>query len=136
MLSSLAKPSPMSANYHLGLLYLVRLLIDADGIADAKELAALQAIKERENISEEIFEKFEEVTPGMTHAELYTAGITFINDCSYDEKLRTFGVLYRLSEVDGRVHLKEIRLLLNSIKTAGLEFDAVVNVAKAMPVIL
>ena len=136
MLSSLAKPSPMSANYHLGLLYLVRLLIDADGIADAKELEALQAIKDRENISEEIFEKFEEVTPGMTHADLYTAGITLINDCSYDEKLRTFGVLYRLSEVDGRVHLKEIRLLLNSIKTAGLEFDAVVNVAKAMPVIL
>jgi hypothetical protein len=126
----------MTANYHLGLLYLVRLLIDADGIADAKELAALQAIKERENIPEGVFEKFEAATQGMTHVDLYTAGIALINGCSYEEKLRTFGVLYRLSEVDGRVHVKEIRLLLNSINTAGLEFDAVVNVAKAMPVIL
>lgn len=126
----------MTPNYHLGLLYLVRLLIDADGVADAKELAALQAIKDRENIPEEILERFEEEVQGLTHQELYTTGIDLINACSYDEKLRTFGVLYRLSEVDGRVHLKEIRLLLNSIKTAGLEFDAVVNVAKTMPVIL
>ncbi|MBT1685355.1 hypothetical protein [Dawidia soli] len=126
----------MTANYHLGLLYLVRLLIDADGITDTMELAALQAIKDRENIPEEIFEQFEEEARGLSYQELYTAGIDLINACSYEEKLRTFGVLYRLSEVDGRVHLKEIRLLLNSIKTAGLEFDAVVNVAKAMPVIL
>lgn len=126
----------MTANYHLGLLYLVRLLIDADGITDAKELAALQTIKDRENIPEEIFEQFEEEARGLSYQELYAAGIDLINACSYEEKLRTFGVLYRLSEVDGRVHLKEIRLLLNSIKTAGLEFDAVVNVAKAMPVIL
>lgn len=126
----------MTNNYHLGLLYLVRLLIDADGITDARELAALQTIKDRENIPEEIFERFEEEARGLAYPELYTVGIDRINACSYEEKLRTFGVLYRLSEVDGRVHVKEIRLLLNSIKMAGLEFDAVVNVAKTMPVIL
>jgi uncharacterized tellurite resistance protein B-like protein len=126
----------MTSNYHLGLLYLVKLLIDADGIADEKELAALQAIKTRENIAHDTFEEFETSAGNMNYQDLYTAGIGLISQCSYQEKLRTFGMLYRLSEVDGRVHVKEIKRLLTSIKTAGVEFDAVVNVAKAMPVIL
>ena len=32
-----------------------------------------------------------------------------------------------MSEVDGRVHVKEVRLLLYSIKMAGIEFNDVVT---------
>jgi len=32
-----------------------------------------------------------------------------------------------MSEADGRVHVKEVRLLLYSIRMAGIEFDDVVK---------
>ena len=68
--------------------------------------------------------------------DLYHHSLELINRCSDQEKLRTFAMLYKLSEVDGRVHLKEIKLLLYSIKTAGLDFDDVVTYAKGTPAIL
>lgn len=120
----------MNKNYQLGLLYLVKLLIDADGIADEKELEALRIIRMRENISEEIFKEFEGAISFMKEREIYNTGIDLINQCTESEKLKVFATLYCLSEVDGRVHVKEIKLLLYSIKTAGLEFDEVVNSAK------
>ena len=43
------------------------------------------------------------------------------------EKLNAFVHLYKLSEVDGSVHVKEVRLLLYSIKMAGIEFNDVVE---------
>jgi hypothetical protein len=36
-------------------------------------------------------------------------------------------------EVDGRVHSKEIRLLLYSVETAGIEFNDVVDYVRANP---
>jgi hypothetical protein len=38
-----------------------------------------------------------------------------------------------MSEVDGRVHVKEVRLLLYSTKMTGVEFDDVVKQAGQMP---
>jgi hypothetical protein len=35
-----------------------------------------------------------------------------------------------MSEADGRVHVKEVRLMLYSIKMVGIEFDDVVKAAK------
>lgn len=123
----------MTRHYHLGLLYLVKLLIDADGIADEKELEALRVIKEKENIPNEIFNAFDAGIRKMKEREIYSHGIELINQCTEEEKLRIFSMLYKLSEVDGRVHVKEIKLLLYSINTAGLEFDDVVNYAKHGP---
>ncbi|MFO7259333.1 MAG: hypothetical protein DIU61_016665, partial [Bacteroidota bacterium] len=64
---------------------------------------------------------------------LYNRGIALINECTRDEKLSIFATLYKMSEVDGRVHQKEIKLLLYSIESAGIEFDEVVNAAKSTP---
>lgn len=122
----------MSQHYHLGLLYLVKLLIDADGVADEKELEALRLIKAKENIPNEIFDTFDAGIRTMREREIYDRGIELINQCADDEKLKAFAILYKLSEVDGRVHVKEIKLLLYSINTAGLEFDDVVNYAKSV----
>lgn len=69
----------------------------------------------------------------LRERELYNRGISFINECTRDEKLSIFVTLYKMSEVDGRVHQKEIKLLLYSIESAGIEFDEVVNAAKSTP---
>ena len=126
----------MIRNYQLGLLYLVKLLIDADGIADEKELEALRVIKEKENIPDEIYSTFEFEVKQLKDREVYNAGIAHLHACSPEEKLNVFTILYKLSEVDGRVHLKEIKLLLYSIKTAGLDLDDVVTHAKGTPAIM
>lgn len=121
----------MNKNYHLGLLYLVKLLIDADGVADNKELQALRAIKDQENIPDDTFKEFETPVVSLKERDIYERGISLINSCTREEKLNAFSTLYKLSEVDGRVHVKEIKLLLYSIKSAGVDFDDVVNHAKS-----
>ena len=49
----------MDENYQLGLLYFIHLLISADGVTDRTELDALLQIKEKENINDGTFQKFE-----------------------------------------------------------------------------
>ena len=118
-------------DYHQGLLYLVTLLIDADGIADEKELEALHVIRDREMISAPAYLEFQSGVKKLKARDIYEKGISLISRCTPEEKLRAFATLYRLSEVDGRVHVKEIKLLLYSIKSAGVEFEAVVDFAKS-----
>lgn len=120
----------MNKNYQLGLLYLVHLLVSADGIIDENELAALQNIKEREGISDETFRQFERDISVKKEKEIYQQGIEMLNQCDDTEKLKAFVLLYKISEIDGRVHVKEVRLLLYSIKMTGIEFDDVVHQAK------
>jgi hypothetical protein len=123
----------MDAHYHLGLLHFAHLLVSADGEADIRELDALFKIKIRENIPEATLRKFDAVTKLLTEREVYQAGLEHLASCSDEEKLKVFATLYRLSEVDGRVHVKEIRLLLYAVKTAGIEFNDVVDFAKKNP---
>lgn len=114
-------------NYQLGLLHLVHLLISADGVIDDKERSALIAIKNKENIPDSIWKEFEAEVGEKKEREIYQQGIALINECTQQEKLNAFVHLYKLSEVDGSVHVKEVRLLLYSIKMAGIEFNDVVE---------
>lgn len=113
-------------NYQLGLLYLVHLLISADGVVDESERTALMKIKNKENISDSLFADFEKEMVTKKERDIYQEGITMLSSCSDQEKLKAFVHLYKMSEVDGRVHVKEVRLLLYSIKMVGIEFDDVV----------
>jgi uncharacterized tellurite resistance protein B-like protein len=124
---------PMHITYHLGLLNLVHLLVSADGVIDENELAALNRIKEREKIPSEIFDKFQSELNTKKERDIYVDGIELINKCTDEEKMRAFVILYKMSEVDGRVHVKEVRLLLYSIRLAGIEFDDVVKEAAKIP---
>jgi uncharacterized tellurite resistance protein B-like protein len=123
----------MNRHYHLGLLHFTQLLIGADGEINAIEIEALLKIKVMESIPEGTFQEFEQMTKSLTEREAYSKGLDHLTHCNDDEKLRVFATLYRLSEVDGRVHAKEIRLLLYSLKTAGIEFNEVVDFAKQHP---
>jgi uncharacterized tellurite resistance protein B-like protein len=121
-----------TSNSQLGLLYLAHLLISADGIIDAKEYQALAKIKAKESISDKDFKNFEEAVRGKKERDIYREGIEMMNNCTEEEKLNAFVHLYKMSEIDGRVHIKEVRLLLYTIKNAGIEFNDVVARAKAL----
>jgi len=123
----------MNTNYHQGLLHLIHLLISADGEVDISELDAVCKIKIKESIPETTFRAFETTAKSSTEREIYQSGLEHLISCSDEEKLRVFATLYRLSEVDGRVHAKEIRLLMYSLKTAGIEFNEVVDYAHKNP---
>lgn len=117
-------------HFHLGLLYMVHLLIGSDGMVSEDEKESLLKIKTIEGISEEIFQKFSEAISRKLEREIYQDGIDYLNKCTDPQKLRAFVHLYRLSEADGNVHVKEVRLLLYSIKMTGIEFNDVVELAK------
>lgn len=116
----------MNKNYQLGLLYLVHLLMSADGVVDENETQALNSIKSKEGIPDGIFIEFKKAITEKKGREIYQSGIEYMNQCTDEEKLRAFVILYKMSEVDGRVHVKEVRLLLYCIKVSGIEFDDVV----------
>jgi uncharacterized tellurite resistance protein B-like protein len=109
---------------------MVHLLIGSDGKVSPDEKASLMLLKHAEQIPEEIIEQFNNVVVTKTEREIYEDGIDFLNQCSNEEKLKTFVHLYKLSEADGNVHVKEVRLLLYSIKMTGIEFNDVVELAK------
>lgn len=113
-------------NYQLGLLYLVHLLIGVDGVVDENERKALQRVRDKESINADIFSEFEKDVSTKKERDIYQKGIELISQCSDVEKLNAFVHLYKMSEADGRVHVKEVRLLLYSIKMAGVEFNDVV----------
>lgn len=126
----------MNRNYQLGLLHLVHLLIGVDGVTDVRELEALCKIKTKEKIADDILVAFDATKNDKSEKELYNDGLAHLLQCSDEEKLKIFSTLYSLSEIDGRVHVKEIRLLLYSIKSAGIEFNEVVHYAKSNPTML
>ena len=123
----------MTENYHLGLLYLVHLLVSSDGFVDENELYALNQLKSREKIPDKLFKKFEKDVGSKKEREIYETGLKYINQCTDKEKMRAFVILYKMSEVDGWIHVKEVRLLLYSIRLAGIEFDNVVKESEAIP---
>lgn len=119
-------------NFHLGVLYLMRLLINADGVVEPSEYEALSNVKRFENIPEDTLIEFEKDALSKNEKDVYQIGIDYLNKCSDEEKLNAFVHLYKMSEADGRVHVKEVRLLLYSIRQAKIEFNDVVARAKVM----
>ncbi len=81
---------------------------------------------DKEKISDALFDQFLSEVKTKRPKEIYQQGIELINECDDEKKLRAFAHLYKISEVDGRVHVKEVRLLLYSVKMAEIEFNDVV----------
>src|SRR3954463_13711038 len=98
-------------NYHLGLLYMVHLLMSSDGNVHENEEKAWNVIKKKEGISEDLFLTFRKTLSEKKEREIYQTGIDHLNLCSNEQKLAAFAHLYHLSEADGNVHVKEVRLL-------------------------
>jgi uncharacterized tellurite resistance protein B-like protein len=122
----------MTSNYQLGILNLTHLLVSADGVVDEQEKQALARLRKLEQIDDEVFEAFFQTIGSKKERDIYKEGIDSINACTDEEKLRALALLYKMSEVDGRVHAKEVRLLLYSIRLTGIEFDDVVKKASTL----
>jgi uncharacterized tellurite resistance protein B-like protein len=120
----------MSKNYQTGLLHLVQLVISADGVIDKREEEAFEKIRKAEKISDEVYNEFIQEVRLKKERDIYMDGIGLINSCEDDEKVMAFVHLYKLSESDVKVHVKEIRLLLYSVKLSGVEFNDVVEKAR------
>ncbi len=119
-------------DYHLGLLYLVHLLIGIDGMVDEHEQKQLLKIRDAEGVPVDVFEEFENQVSQLKNRDIYQLGIEYINKCSDEKKLDAFVHLYKMSEADGTFHVKEVRLLLYSIKQASIEFsDVIARAAKS-----
>lgn len=115
-----------NVNYQLGLLYLVHLLISSDGVIADNEMEELLKVKNTEKIPDSVFHDFAREIASKKERDIYQTGIGLINGCTDEEKLKAFVHLYKMSEVDGKVHAKEVRLMLYSIKKAKIEFSDVV----------
>ena len=114
-------------NYQIGLLYLAYLLASADGVIDQRERNALLKIKNEEKIPDGLFNEFEKQISKLKEREIYHHGINLMSECTDEDKLTAFVHLYKMSEADGRVHAKEVRLLLYSVRRIGIEFDDVIH---------
>jgi uncharacterized tellurite resistance protein B-like protein len=123
----------MNRDYQLSLLLLTYLLISADGEMHEEELLSLEKLAEKENIPADVLSEFKSNTITLREKDVYDKGIDLLLKCSMEEKLRVFILLYKLSEADGRIHAKEVRLLLYSTRLAGVDFDNVVEKAKLLP---
>jgi len=121
-----------NSNFQLGLLYLVHLLISSDGVIDDNEMEALLKVKNAEKIPDSIFQDFAGEIASKKERDIYQKGIGLINKCTEEEKLDAFAHLYKMSEVDGKIHAKEVRLMLYSIKMAKIEFSDVVERASKL----
>ena len=120
-------------NYFDGLLFLLRVIVYADGVFDEDESNAIKEICRLEGISDAYYENFNNRTNGMSEKELYMSGIDCMQKCTDTEQLNTFVWLYKMAEVDGTVHVKEVRFLLYSIRHTNVEFADVEKAAAKAP---
>lgn len=119
----------MNSSFHLGLLHLIHLLIQADGVVDAREKAAVTKLLKRENVSDDLWQEFSRQVAAKKERDLFQEGIRLLNTCTDEEKMRGIIYLYKISEADNHVHIKEVRLLLYSVKLADVEFNDVMRMA-------
>ncbi|MCB0505906.1 MAG: TerB family tellurite resistance protein [Cyclobacteriaceae bacterium] len=122
-------------NYFEALLYMLRVIVYADGIFDDEEIKAIKEICNREKISDEYYRNFVESTRGFSEKQMYQTGIDLVQVCTLDEQLKIFAWLYKIAEVDGKVHVKEVRFLLYSLRHTDIEFAHVEAKAKELPAI-
>jgi uncharacterized tellurite resistance protein B-like protein len=128
------KAANQNQNYQMGLLYFTHLLVTVDGYIDDREKAAIKNLLKEEQISEQVYSEFLKAIANRKEHEVYDQGVKLLSSCTEDEKLSALVHLYRLSQADNNVHVKEVRLILYSLKATKVSFEDVVlasNMLKA-----
>jgi uncharacterized tellurite resistance protein B-like protein len=115
-----------NVNFQLGLLHFVHLLVTVDGKINEQEREAIHSIKRDEEIPGTIFHRFVREITGKTEREVFLNGLDMLNQCSEEERLCAFVHLYRLAKADDHLDMKEVKLLLYSLRETKIEFDDVV----------
>ena len=117
-------------NYQLGLLHFAHLLVTIDGTVDEREIKAMKALQVEEQIPDTVFQEFEETIIPKSEREVFQQGVTLLNLCDEQEKLAALVHLYRMAEADNQMDIKEVRLLLYSLKATNVEFEDIVLTAR------
>lgn len=123
-------------NYYEALLFLLRVIVYADGVFDEEEVRAIKEICKHEGISEAYYQDFNNRTKEYSEKKMYQTGIDLVQVCTLEEQLTVFSWLYKIAEVDGKVHVKEVRFLLYSLRHTDIEFEQVEQKAIQLPTIL
>ncbi len=121
-------------NYQMGLLHFAHLLAAVDGHIDEREKSALREIQVEEEISDLIFHEFEKTIASKPEQEVYKNGIELLNQCTEQEKLCALVHLYRMAEADNQIQMKEVRLLMYSLKATHVDFEDVELTARMVKV--
>jgi uncharacterized tellurite resistance protein B-like protein len=117
-------------DFQLGLLHFVHLLVTVDGHINDHEKEAIHSIKREEAIPGKVFHRFVRQITGKTEREVFMDGLNMLNRCNEEERLCAFVHLYRLAQADAHLDVKEVKLLLYSLKETNIEFDDVVLTAQ------
>lgn len=125
MKETLPQEQDPKTSFQLGLLYFSYLLVMVDGEVDQREKEAIHKIKIKESIPDWIFDDFEEHIAALTEQQIFKKGVELMNRCSDEDKLRAFVQLYLLTEIDNKIHRKEVRFLLYSLKATNVAFEEV-----------
>ena len=130
MKETLPQEQDSKTPFQMGLLYFSYLLVMVDGEVDQREKEAIHKIKIKENIPDWVFDDFEEHIASLTEQQIFKKGVELMNRCSDEDKLKAFVQLYLLTEIDNKVHRKEVRFLLYSLKATNVPFEEVEQRAK------
>jgi uncharacterized tellurite resistance protein B-like protein len=115
----------MKKTYHLGLLHLAHILINADGQIDEREMAIIRKIKEEEKIDDLVFLEFSRGIAQKKQPEIYARGVDLLNRCTEEEKICAFVYLFQLAEADTSISMREIKMLMLALKATGIDFNDV-----------
>ena len=132
MTSHLSSSMPESS-YPKSVLYLTYSVSLADGIELTAESKAIIKIAEYENIAENVFQKFSKDTKYLSPDEMNKIGMEAIRNCGRNERLRIYGWIYKIMEVDGNVDVREAKFLMDAMKISNIELDEVIQTSKALP---
>ena len=124
------KTAKQNFDFQFGLLHLVHLLTTADGVIDEREQRAIAGIVEEEQIPASVVEDFRKTAVKKAERDIYKDGLAHINQCTDEEKKRAFVHLFRLSEADDKIHVREVRLLLYSLKASNIDYEDVELIAR------
>lgn len=119
--------------YNEALLSLLRVIVYADGVFDDDESNAIKEICDIESISDAYYDDFCERVKNLSEKDMYIKGIDSVQECSQEEQIKIYVWLYKMAEVDGTIHVKEVRFLLYSFRQADIEFEQVEEAARKIP---
>jgi len=119
-----------NVNYQLGLLHFVHLLVNHNQGIDEREKEAFRELQREEEIPDALVQAFQHTLSTKSERELFQYGIHLLNLCNDQEKLCALAQLYQLAERDNQIHVKEVRLLLYSLKSTDIDFEDVEMTAR------
>ena len=120
-------------SFGTSLLYLTFSVALADGVRMRAEEKAINRILEHENISESMYQKFIADSEKLSVDEMHQIGIEAIKKCQPTDRLRAYGWIYKIMEVDGRVDVREAKFLLYALKDSDIELDEVIRTSLELP---